>query len=100
MSFLTNYIWYFSFYFVILPTNLSIIIEMNKKTDEKLTQLGLESYYQGLSKGEKGKMLVYIAMYLGISYPSLQGKFTGKQKFTTAELIALQPVITDESWKQ
>lgn len=83
-----------------MPTNLSIIIEMSKKTDEKLTQVGLESYYQGLSKGEKGKVLVYIAMYLGISYPSLQGKFTGKQKFTTAELIALQPVIADESWRQ
>ena len=90
----------FKIIFVILPTNLRIIIGMNKKTSEKLTQMGLESYYQTLSKGEKGKALVYIAMYLDISYPSLQGKFTGKQKFTTAELIALEPIINDELWRQ
>ena len=63
-------------------------------------KIKLESYYQTLSKGEKGKALVYIAMYLDISYPSLQGKFTGKQKFTTAELIALEPIINDELWRQ
>ena len=90
----------FEIIFVILPTNLSIIFGMSKKTNEKLTQMGLESYYQTLSKGEKGKALVYIAMYLDISYPSLQGKFTGKQKFTTAELIALEPIINDELWRQ
>lgn len=73
---------------------------MNKKKTEKLTQMGLESYYQTLCRGDRGKMLLHVASFLGISYQSVQGKFTGKQKFSNAELIAIQPVIEDESWRK
>lgn len=73
---------------------------MDKKKDKKLTQLGLESYYQTLARGDRGKALLYVASYLGLSYNSVQGKFTGKQKFTNAELIALQPIIEGELWRQ
>ena len=73
---------------------------MSKEKDGKLTQMGLESYYQTLGRGDRGKALLYVASFLGISYPSVQGKFTGKQKFSNAELIALQPVINEELWRQ
>ena len=73
---------------------------MNKEKEGKLTQIGLETYYQTLCRGDRGKALLYVASFLGISYPSVQGKFTGKQKFSNAELIALQPIIDGELWKQ
>lgn len=73
---------------------------MNKILDEKLTQLGLESYYQTLSRGERGKLLLYVATDFDISYPSVQGKFTGSQRFSVAEIRALEPIINQELWKK
>lgn len=73
---------------------------MKKILDEKLTQLGLESYYQTLSRGERGKLLLYVATDLDISYPSVQGKFTGSQRFSVAEIRALEPIINQELWKK
>jgi len=73
---------------------------MSKNFDENLTQLGLESYYQALGRGERGKLLLYVAQDLGISYPSVQGKFRGSQRFSVAELRALEPIINQELWRK
>lgn len=73
---------------------------MGKKKDDKLTQMGLESYYRTLCRGDRGKVLLYVASFLGISYPSVHGKFMGRQKFSTAELMVLEPIIKNELWKQ
>lgn len=67
----------------------------------KLTNVSLQSYYANLPVGERGKLIVYIINRLGMSYTTWQGKFVGKrQKFTIAELIALEPIINDELWRQ
>ena len=73
---------------------------MNKKNNGEMTQLGLESYYQSLGRGERGKLLLYVATDLGISFYTVQGKFTGSQRFSVAELRALEPIIKEELWKQ
>ena len=73
---------------------------MNKKMDDKMTQVGLESYYQSLGRSERGKLVMYVAVDLSLSYPTVRGKFTGTQRFSTAELRALQPIITQELWRQ
>lgn len=73
---------------------------MSKKKIIEITQLGLESYYQTLGRGERGKLLLYIATDLDISYPSVQGKFTGSQRFSVAEIRALEPIINQELWKK
>lgn len=73
---------------------------MNKKNKEEMTQVGLESYYQTLGRGERGKLLLYIASDLEISFTSVQGKFTGSQRFSVAELRALEPIIREELWRK
>ncbi len=73
---------------------------MDKKSKDELTQLGLESYYQTLGRGERGKLLLYVAADLGMSYPSVQGKFKGSQRFSIAELRALGPIISQELWRK
>ena len=73
---------------------------MSKDLNEKLTQVGLESYYEILGRGDRGRLLIFIASYLNISYYSVQNKFVGRTKFSVAELIALQPVINQELWRQ
>lgn len=73
---------------------------MSKKNKEEMTQVGLESYYQSLSRGERGKLLLYVAADLDISYTSVQGKFTGSQRFSVAELRALEPVVKEELWRR
>lgn len=83
-----------------MPANLIIIFIMDKKSKDELTQLGLESYYQGLGRGERGKLLLYVAQDLGISYPSVHGKFRGSQRFSVAELRALEPIINQELWRK
>ena len=73
---------------------------MDKKKKVEMTQVGLESYYQTLGRGERGRLLLYIAADLDISYTSVQGKFTGSQRFSVAELRALEPVINEELWRR
>lgn len=73
---------------------------MSKKNKEEMTQVGLESYYQTLGRGERGKLLLYVATDLGISFYTVQGKFTGSQRFSVAELRALEPIIREELWRK
>lgn len=73
---------------------------MGKKNKEEMTQLGLESYYQSLGRRERGKLLLYVASDLEISFTSVQGKFTGTQRFSVAEIRALEPIIREELWRQ
>ena len=80
---------------------LILILNIRKKKEEKLTNVGLQSYYANLRVGERGKLIAYIISQLGMSYFTWYGKFVGKrQQFTAAELIALEPIINDELWRQ
>lgn len=67
---------------------------------EKLTNAGLQSYHKNLTRKERVKLKLYVASQFGISYFSADGKFAGRQQFSPAELLALQPIIDKETWKQ
>lgn len=91
----------FQIFFVLLHANLRRNFQVSKKNNQKLTNVGLQTYYDQLPVGERGKLIVYIINKLGMSYATWQGKFIGKrQKFTIAELIALEPIINEEQWRQ
>lgn len=73
---------------------------MGKENNQKLTSMGLVSYHEGLSRKDRVRLKNYVALMLGLSYAVIDGRFSGRKKFTAAELIALQPVIDGELWKQ
>lgn len=76
------------------------IIGIMQAKDEDFTSLGLMSYYNGLTRKEKVKLKSFIALKFGLSYYTVDGKFCGRSRFSTAELLALQPIISEELWKQ
>ncbi len=67
---------------------------------ENLTNLGLQSYHLKLSRKERVKLKNYISAKFGISYFSTDAKFAGRQRFSPAELLALEPIIGGELWRQ
>lgn len=67
---------------------------------EKLTNLGLQTYHMNLSRKERVKLKNYVSAMFNISYYSTDGKFAGRQRFSPAELLALQPIIDNELWRQ
>lgn len=86
--------------FLTLLANLQTFNEMNKEKNEKLTSMGLVAYHNALSDKERVKLKNYVSLMLGLSYAVVHKRFVGNMAFSTAELIALQPVIEDEKWKQ
>ncbi len=73
---------------------------MDKKMKEKLTSMGLVAYHNELSEKDRVKLKNYVSMMLGLSYAVVHKRFIGGMDFSCAEIIALQPVIENESWKQ
>lgn len=67
---------------------------------EEFTKVRLMSYYNNLTSKEKVKLKTFIAQLIDRSYYTVDGKFHGKSNFSAAELIALQPYISNESWRQ
>lgn len=67
---------------------------------EEFTTMGLMSYYNRLTSKEKVKLKTFVAQLIDRSYFTVDAKFRGKSNFSAAELIALQPYITQESWRQ
>lgn len=67
---------------------------------EEFTTMGLMSYYNSLTSKEKVKLKTFVAQLIDRSYFTVDAKFRGKSNFSAAELIALQPYITQESWRQ
>lgn len=67
---------------------------------EKLTNVGLQAYHRQLSRKERVRLKNYVSMKFGISYFSTDGKFVGRQQFSPAELLALEPIIGNETWRQ
>ena len=67
---------------------------------EEFTKVRLMSYYNNLTSKEKVKLKTFIAQLIDRSYYTVDAKFRGKSNFSAAELIALQPYINSESWKQ
>lgn len=73
---------------------------MDKKNQEKLTCMGLVAYHAGLSRKDRVKLKNYVAGLFELSYSVIDLRFTGRMHFTPAELLALQPVIEGETWRQ
>lgn len=73
---------------------------MNKEKIEKLTSMGLVSYHKSLDRKERVQLKNYVSLLFGLSYAVVDGRFCGRMKFTNAELLALKPVIENESWRQ
>lgn len=73
---------------------------MSKENKEKLTSVGLVSYHASLVRKDRVKLKLYVSHLLQLSYYAVDGRFSGRQQFTTAELIALQPVIDNELWRE
>lgn len=68
--------------------------------EKNLTSVGLQSYYSGLSRKERVRLKAYVALVLGISEPVVANRFTGRREFSNAEVMALQPIIEGETWRQ
>jgi len=71
-----------------------------QEKDKKLTNLGLLSYVQELDHQDLMKLKVYVASLFGKSYITISDKFAGRRSFSPAELLALQPIIAKELWRQ
>ena len=67
---------------------------------EELTNLGLQSYVEKLDTQEQMKLKTFIAMRFGKSYITINDKIKGRTKFSQVELLALQPIIENELWRQ
>lgn len=67
---------------------------------EELTNLGLQSYVKELDAQEQIQLKTFIAMRFGKSYITINDKFNGRTKFSQVELLALQPIIDGETWRQ
>lgn len=67
---------------------------------EELTNLGLQSYVKELDAQEQIRLKTFIAMRFGKSYITINDKFNGRTKFSRVELLALQPIINGETWRQ
>lgn len=67
---------------------------------EELTNLGLQSYVKKLDTQEQIQLKTYIAIRFGKSYITINDKINGRTKFSRVELLALQPIIEGETWRQ
>lgn len=67
---------------------------------EELTNVGLQSYVKELGTQDQIKLKTYVAFKFGKSYMTVNDKFSGRRPFSPAELLALQPIISQELWKQ
>lgn len=72
---------------------------MQGKTEE-LTNVGLQSYVKELSTQDLMKLKTYVASRFGKSYMTINDKFAGRRPFSATELLALEPIINQELWKQ
>ncbi len=71
-----------------------------QEKNKKITVVGLLSYYNGLTTKEKLKLKSYVAAVFELSFYTVDGKFRGNANFSAAELLALQPIIEGELWRQ
>ena len=83
-----------------MHANLLLLFEMDKENQKKLTSMGLVDYHRELQRKERVKLINYTAVLFGLSASVVKRRFNGGMKFTNAELIALQPVIDQELWRQ
>lgn len=67
---------------------------------EELTNVGLQAYAKNLSSAEQMKLKTFVAMKFCKSYMTINDKFAGRRNFTATELLALQPIIDQELWRQ
>ena len=67
---------------------------------EELTRVGLLSYYGKLTQKEKVRLKNFVARKFDLSYYTVDGKFRGKTNFSAAELLAMQPIVEGETWRQ
>ncbi len=81
--------------------------KINKMTANKQVKseesriLGLQDYYAGLSKKERGGLLRYLIATYGYSYSSLAVKFSKRmdQRFNLRDLALIEPVIESAEWR-
>ena len=67
---------------------------------EELTNVGLQSYVKDLSTLDQMKLKTYVASRFGKSYMTINDKFAGRRPFSPTELLALEPIINQELWRQ
>lgn len=67
---------------------------------EELTNVGLQSYIKGLSNQDQIKLKSYVALKFGKSYLTINDKMAGRRPFSQTELLALQPIVEGETWRQ
>lgn len=94
-----NYL-YLSYLFCIFAGKFTNKMSSMQINSDKSTNLGLSSYYEELGQKEKVKLKKYISQLFELSYYTVDAKFGGRAKFSAAELLALQPVIEREVWRQ
>ena len=67
---------------------------------ENLNDVGLQSYYCKLNRTERAKLKSYLSSKLGISYFTVDNKFSGRSRWKVAELAMVEPVIESEDWRR
>lgn len=77
----------------------NIILNMQEKSEE-LTRMGLRSYFGSLSYKDRIRLKRYVTLKFELSYYTVDAKFRDYDKFSAAELLAMQPIIQEELWKQ
>lgn len=75
-------------------------MQKNKENRQKLTHVGLVTYYKKLAKNERQQLKSYVAWFLHLSSNAVDNRMYERTQWSTAELIALQDVIDNEKWRQ
>lgn len=68
--------------------------------NKELTSMGLLSYFKELTSKDKVRFKNFVAFKFDLSIYTINAKFRGDTNFSAAELLALQPIIEGELWRQ
>lgn len=63
-------------------------------------KLGLQSYYNGLDKKDKARLIGFLMWKCGISFNSAWNRLSGKTDFSDIELQVIYPLIMEDTWRQ
>lgn len=61
-------------------------------------KLDICTYYAGLSKGERGRLMLYLAAKYGMRTSTTSLKLRGRRPFSLAEQQVVQEVIDKKLW--
>lgn len=70
-----------------------------QENEVKKSAITINDYYAKLSKKEKSQILGYLITHYGFRYNTIQQKLTGKSDFNPRDMLVVQTVINEDSWR-